>query len=72
MDLGSKYGKLTQYYNIGWWDFINFTLCAESNIHYFLRFFLASMFLLVPAVCAGIEGWLQENPDSAAGLVLRK
>lgn len=47
-------------------------MCAESNIHYFPRFFLAPMFLLMPAVCAGIEGWLQENPDSAWRLGLEK
>ena len=47
-------------------------MCAKSNIHYFPRFFLAPMFLLMPAVCAGIEGWLQENPDSAWQLGLEK
>ena len=30
------------------------------------------MFLLVPVLSAGIEGWSQENPDSALKLGLEK
>lgn len=50
----------------------HFTCRVKLNIHYFSRFFQALMFLLLPVLSAGIEGWSQENPNSAWKLGLEK